>query len=93
MKLKKMIKVMKHFKDGGTVECAETGFDEWEIAKHPCWNWSDYTYRIKKEKRVVIEKWLCQDKKGDYLIRETSNIDSYLTIKQIKLLEIYEVEV
>ena len=56
MKLKKMIKVMKHFKDGGTVECAETGFDEWEIAKHPCWNWSDYTYRIKEPKQKVTNK-------------------------------------
>ena len=44
MKLKKMIKVMQHFADGGGVECTETGFDEWEIAYRPCWNWSDYNY-------------------------------------------------
>ena len=31
MKLKNMIKVMQHFKDGGTIECTEIDFDEWEI--------------------------------------------------------------
>ena len=56
MKLKKMIKVMQHFADGGEVECTETGFDEWEIAKHPCWNWGDYTYRIKEPKQKVTNK-------------------------------------
>ena len=56
MKLSKMIKVMEHFKDGGKVECAETGFDEWEIINHPCWNWMDFKYRIKKPKQKVTNK-------------------------------------
>ena len=99
MKLKEMIKVMQHFANGREVEFSEDRFktvlgetnnkDDGGL----CWDWSTYDYRIKEPKqKVTIEKWLCQDKQGDYLIRETSNIDRYLTIKQIKLLEIYEVE-
>ena len=56
MKLSKMIKVMKHFKDGGEVECAETGFDDWKIANDPSWNWYDFDYRIKEPKQKVTNK-------------------------------------
>ena len=89
------IRVMQHYADGGEVEFRPKNsiVTSWDLVLSPSWDWSCLDYRIKKEKRIVIEKWLCQDKKGDYLIRETSNIDRYLTIKQIKLLEIYEVEV
>ena len=93
MKLKKMIKVMKHFKDGGTVECAETGFDEWVIATHPCWNWLNYNYRIKKPKqKVTIEKWLCQIGQGNYAIIESTNVNQYKPYEKVKLIESYEVE-
>ena len=91
MELKEMIKVMQHYEDGGEVEVYKN--DRWTIGVNPIWDWDTYNYRIKEPKqKVTIEKWLCQDKQGDYLIRETSNIDGYLTIKKIKLIESYEVE-
>ena len=98
MELKEMIKVMQHYEDGGEIEFSDdnfgtvTGKANKEWAGDLTWNWDKLTYRIKKEKKVTIEKWLCQDKQGDYLIRETSNIGGYLTIKKIKLIESYEVE-
>ena len=95
MKLSKMIKVMEHFKNGGTIECTEIDFDDWEIAKHPCWNWMDYNYRIKEEpkQKVIIEKWLMQstiDK--EYRIFETSLVDTVVNFKKIKFIKSYEVE-
>ena len=93
MELKEMIKVMTHYLNGGEVECVEKGNDNWEIVTKPLWNFDDFEYRKKEPKqKVTIEKWLCQDKQGDYLIRETSNIDGYLTIKKLKLIESYEIE-
>ena len=94
MKLIEMIEVMMHYENGGEVEWAEIGFDEWEIINHPCWNWMDYTYRIKEPKqKVTIEKWLMQstiDK--EYRIFETSLVDTVVNFKKIKLIESYEVE-
>ena len=93
MELKEMIKVMQHYEDCGEIECVEKGNDNWEIVTKPLWNFDDFEYRIKEPKqKVTIEKWLCRDKQGDYLIRETSNIDGYLTIKKLKLIESYEIE-
>ena len=92
MKLSKMIKVMEHFKNGREVECAEIDFDDWEINNHPCWNWMDYKYRIKKP-NVTIETWLMQstiDK--EYRIIETSLVDKVVNFKKVKLIESYEVE-
>ena len=91
--LKEQIEIMTHYLNGGEVECVEKGNDNWEIVTKPLWNFDDFEYRKKEPKqKVTIEKWLCQDKQGDYLIRETSNIDGYLTIKKIKLIESYEIE-
>ena len=94
MKLKKMIKVMQHFADGGEVECTETGFDDWEKAYHPCWNWSDYNYRIKEPKqKITIEKWLMQSTiDNEYRIFETSLVDTVVKFKKVKLIKSYEVE-
>ena len=99
MELKEMIKVMTHYLNGGEVEFSDDNF-EMVIGKANkeddgklCWDWDKFDYRIKEPKqKVTIEKWLCEDKQGEYLIRETSNIDGYLTIKKIKLIESYEVE-
>ena len=92
MELKEMIKVMEHFANGGEVEFKHKKDDDtnWRLSC-PNWDWVNYRYRIKQPK-IIIEKWLCQDKQGEYLIRETTNIDGYLTIKKVKLLETYEVE-
>ncbi len=95
MEVKEMIKVMEHYAAGGDIEYKLKNNDrgKWTLNTDPSWNWDAYDYRIKEQKqKVTIEKWLCQDKQGDYLIRETSNIDGYLTIKKIKLIESYEVE-
>ncbi len=93
MKISKMIKVMQHYKNGGTVECAVAGFDDWSIANRPCWNWDAYTYRIKESKqKVTIEKWLCRDNQGVYEIIESSNVNKYKLYEKIKLIESYEVE-
>ncbi len=92
MELSEMIKVMQHYSDGGTVECVETGFDEWKIANDPSWNWHDYNYRIKKQK-VTIEKWLIKDvNSSEHLIIESSDADKYKLYEKVKLIKSYEVE-
>ena len=99
MELSKMIKVMQHFEDGGEVEFSNDNFetvmgkankeDDGEL----CWNWDEFNYRIKEQKqKVTIEKWLCQDRKNDYIVVETSSIEKYVLYKKVTLLETYEVE-
>lgn len=95
MELKEMIKVMQHFENGGEIEfiCKEDG-DEWEDEKYPDWDWNDFDYRIKEQKqKVTIEKWLCKDRKDNYVVIETSKIEQYVMFEKIKLLETYEVEI
>ena len=92
MELKEMIKVMQHYADGGEVECVEKGNDNWEIVTKPLWNWDDFEYRIKEQKqKVTIEKWLCQNNQGDFIVFDTTNIDEYY-YKKVKLIESFEVE-
>ena len=91
--IKEMREVMEWFDNGGTVEYVETGFDDWEVASHPTWNWYDYEYRIKESKpKVTIEKWLCSRVQGEFVVIETSNIDGYEYHKKLKLIESYEIE-
>ena len=93
MELKEMIKVMTHYLNGGEVECVEKGNDNWEIVTKPLWNFDDFEYRIKEPKqKVTIEKWLCQDRYGDFLIFEISNANNYKQYEKVKLIESYEVE-
>ena len=90
--LKEQIEIMTHYLNGGEIECVEKGNDNWEIATKPLWNWDTYTYRIKEQKqKVTIEKWLCRDYHGNFIVIETTGIDEYY-YKQIKLIESYEVE-
>ena len=100
MELKEMIKVMQHFEDGGYVEFSEDYFKTvlGEANKEDdgglCWDWDTYDYRIKEPKqKVTIEKWLCRDNNGDYIIVESSN-DKYklYEYEKVKLIESYEVE-
>lgn len=92
MELKEMIKVMQHYENGGSVEVYKN--DKWVIGVNPIWDWDTFTYRIKEPKqKVTIEKWLCSDKQGDFVVIETSDIDAYTYItKKLKLIETYEVE-
>ena len=92
MELKEMMEIMEHFGNGGEVEYTETGFNKWRIAYDPSWNWYDYNYRIKGQKpKVTIEKWLCRDYHGNFIVIETTGIDEYY-YKKVKLIESYEVE-
>ena len=92
--LKEQIEMMTHYLNGGEVECVEKGNDNWEIVTKPLWNFDDFEYRIKEPKqKVTIEKWLCSDEQGDFVIIETSDIDAYTYIaKKLKLIESYEIE-
>ena len=92
MELKEMIKVMQHFDDGGEIEYREHKYKTWEKCPSPIWNWFDFKYRIKEQKqKVTIEKWLCKDRKDNYIVIEGSNVDFY-RFEKVKLLETYEVE-
>ena len=92
MKLSEMIKVMQHFEDGGEINFREKESGKhWRKSNNPCWDWNNYEYQIKKP-NVTIEKWLCQDRFGDFLIFETSNVDKHKQLEKIKLIESYEVE-
>ena len=95
--IKEMIEVMGHYENGGEVECVEWGYDDWEIAKYPCWNWDDFKYRIRHSKqKVTIEKWLIEDNNIKVVV-ETSDIDSWLKsfpiAQKLKFIESYEVEI
>ena len=92
MELKEMIKVMKHYENGGEIESSKKHTQRWICANLPCWDWDTFEYRI-KEQEVVIEKWLMQstiDK--EYRIIETSLVDKVVNFKKVKLIETYEVE-
>ena len=93
--IEEQIEVMRHFADGGEVEF-NNGFD-WGSILEPQWNWDDYDYRIKGQKKTVtIEKWLTYNKMYDnYSILETSKIDIIIgsVLQKVKLLDSYEVEV
>ena len=91
--LKEQIEIMTHYLNGGEIECVEKGNDNWEIVTKPLWNFDDFEYRIKEPKqKVTIEKWLCRDRQGDFLIFETSNVDKHKQLEKVKLIESYEVE-
>ena len=95
MELKEMIKVMQHFENGGEVECErqKDNKGKWTLTCSPSWSWIDYKYRIREPKqKVTIEKWLCSDKQGNFVIFETSDIEGYFYYEKVKLLETYEVE-
>ena len=93
MELKEMIKVMQHYDNGGEVEFVERGYDDWETTDAPLWDWYNFDYRIKEPKqKVTIEKWLCRDNNGGYIILEASNVDKYKHHEKIKLIESYEMK-
>ena len=99
MELKEMIKVMQHYDNGGEIECSEDGFKtvlctaDKERDGDLSWNWEAFKYRIKEPKqKVTIEKWLCLDNQGNYIIVETSNIDGYRYLEKVKLIESYKIE-
>lgn len=90
--LKEQIEIMTHYLNGGEVECVEKGNDNWEIVTNPLWDWFDCDYRIEEPKqKVTIEKWLCRDYHGNFIVIETTGIDEYY-YKKVKLIESYEVE-
>ena len=95
MKLSEMIKVMQLYANGGVVEYksrkdAET---RWTPVTSPAWDWAYYDYRIKEQiQKVTIEKWLCRDKDGNFMIIEISPIDKFEYCEKVKLLESYEIE-
>ena len=92
MELKEMIKVMQHYENGGKVEYTTKNGNCWTKITSPSWDWVDFDYRIKEPKqKVTIEKWLCQDYHGNFIVIETTGIDEYY-YKKVKLIESYEVE-
>ena len=93
MKLCEMIKVMKHFDNGGEVEINSRNGNYWTKITSPSWDWVYHEYRIKPEKqKVTIEKWLCRSNFGSFVILECSNINMVEGFAKVKLLETYEVE-
>lgn len=102
--LEEQIKVMQHYANGGEVEIniIKDNNNEWYIKtnKDLPFNWADKDYRIKEEKKTVtIEKWLCEYDKCEMLkgskrftIIEKAVPFEIGGMKQIKLIETYEVE-
>lgn len=93
--IEEQIAVMQHYTNGGEVEML-SAFDKlWYPIKEPCFNWLDYDYRIKEQKKtVIIEKWLMQGDTDCYFILEgnTSYFESFIKFTKVKLLDTYEVE-
>ena len=94
MELKEMIKVMQHYENGGAIQRCNFGSHNYSdiTTEGYLFNFCDYKYRIKEPKqKVTIEKWLCQDYHGNFIVIETTGIDEYY-YKKVKLIESYEVE-
>lgn len=92
--IEEMIKVMEHFKNGGEIEFSSDN-NNWHNLEEPQWNWSDYDYRIKEQKKTVtIEKWLLE-RDGDITAVEGNedSLTSWNGWKKVKLLNSYEVEI
>ena len=49
--LQGMVAVMQAFAEGRPVECLFHGSSAWRDDQSPCWDWSSYTYRVKREPR------------------------------------------
>ncbi len=95
MELCEMIKVMQHYENGGVIQRCNFGSHNYSdiTTEGYLFNFCDYKYRIKGQKqKVTIEKWLCRDRDGNFIIIETSNIDNYNLYEKVKLMEIYEVD-
>ena len=96
--LKEQIEIMTYYLNGGEVEFSRDNFKtilgtvnkKYDGALS--WDWATYTYRIKEPKeKVTIEKWLCRDYHGNFIVIETTGIDEYYC-KKVKLIKSYEVE-
>ena len=94
MELKEMIKVMQHYENGGVVQRCNFGSHYYSdiTTEDYLFNFCDYKYRIKEPKqKVTIEKWLCRDYHGNFIVIETTGIDAYY-YEKVKLIKSYEVE-
>ena len=88
--IQEQIEVMQHFANGGEVEYYEN--KKWFKVSVPTWDWHDYDYRIKEQKKTItIEKWLCIFHDGEYRVLDSSDI-SLTNVDMVKLLETYEVK-
>ena len=93
--IQEQIEVMQHFANGVEIEYYEN--KEWFKAHAPTWDWHDYDYRIKEQKKTItIEKWLLENDDEEIIIIEVNNrrIDTWTNLgwKKLKLLETYKVE-
>jgi hypothetical protein len=52
---KEMIEVLRHFVDGGEVECREHDTEIWARIPSPTWSFDEYDYRIKPK---PLELWV-----------------------------------
>ena len=92
--LKEQIEIMTHYLNGGEVELKRKNENDtkWRTS-FPCWDWTDYEYRIKEPKqKIIIQKWLCKSNFGGFVILECSNINMVEGFTKVKLIKSYEVE-
>ena len=82
---------MQHYADGGKVEVCDRTWKCWSTDLEPLWDWVGHNYRIKEKPKqtVTIEKWLCKDAFGYFVVHCQNK--AYESIK-VKLLDTYEVE-
>ena len=62
--IKEMIEVMEWFEGGGAIECAEKGYDDWEININPLWDWNNFEYRTKE---FQYPMWFKDNYKGSVI--------------------------
>jgi len=49
-----MIAVIQHHKNGGKVEWAHSGQNDWSCISTPSWDFNSYDYRVKTRKLVIF---------------------------------------
>lgn len=62
MTLREKIAVMIAYDEGKAIEWRYASHsstnDTWNVTNDPVWNWADYDYRVKPEKKVpVYRRW------------------------------------
>ena len=101
--IQEQIEVMKHFANGGKIQCCANGgskYEDFEKGVSPSWNWNKYDYCIKGQKKnITIEKWLCEytncellEGSKRFFILEKVVPFEFGNGRKVKLLESYEVE-
>lgn len=83
-----MIKVMQAYEDGVEIEWSSFLGGAWHSAGNPTWDWSHYTYRIKKQPRDL---WLVCLPEGVALCHDKETAENKCCKDRFPIIHVREV--